>query len=154
MDKNIPDRIKLVSQFIVFTLATCFIFFIILVISPEQFINDMYAYRLLIILVILTVSIFIQGVIFIYRWKKLLQREKSGELPDMKDMKNITPRQLILFLFGFPFLIGGVVVFQLYSKLAGVLCIIPYLVLWVVDIVNVKKRYKKILEIENDKTKE
>ena len=144
--RNIPDRIKLTIQFVVFTLATCFVLFLLLVLLPEQWVDHLRDYRKLILLGICTVSILIQGVAVTYRWKKLIQQENVGDLPDMNDMRNITSRQIILFVMGFPFLIVSVVLFQLYSKLAGILCFIPYLVMWGFDIAYVKRRFRKINE--------
>jgi len=144
--KNIPDRIKLVLQFVVFTLGTCFVLFLILCFIPENIVGNTRNIRYLVVLGMPASSIIIQGAILIHRWKKLIQHENAGELPDMKDMRNITSRQIILFVMGLPFLIASVVLFQLYSKLAGVLCFIPYLVMWGFDIAYVKRRFRKINE--------
>jgi hypothetical protein len=92
------------------------------------------------------ISLLIQGAIFIHRWKKLLQQERSGELPNMHDIRNITPRQLILFLIGFPLLVASYVLFQFDYKLTGGLCLISYLVLWGIETVYVRRRFKKINE--------
>jgi len=149
VQKNIADRIKLIIQFVVFTLATCFVLFLLLVVILSHWVNNLSDYRMLILLGIPASSLFIQGAIAIYRWEKLIQQENAGQLPDMNDMRNITSRQIILFVMGFPFLIASVVLFQMYSKLAGVLCAIPYLVMWGIDILYVKRRFKKVNASKN-----
>jgi uncharacterized membrane protein (DUF485 family) len=152
MSKNIPDRIKLILQFIVFSLGAWLpLLFIIGFVCMFLSINVQGSNMVWLIWGSLFVSIIIQVAIFIPRWKKLLEQENDGILPDMKDMRNITPRQMIFFVIGFPLLITSVVVFQLYSRLAGVLCFIPFLVLWVIETVYVKKRYKKINDADQNK---
>ena len=102
----------------------------------------------------LLISILIQGAIFINRWAKLRRQEDAEELPDMQDMNNITPRQMIFLIIGLPLLIASIVLFQLHSKLAGVLCFIPFLIIWVIDTIYARKRYKKIADAKKGTVKE
>jgi len=144
MKYNWPDRIKLILvNMVLNTIIGIVIACVILFqdISKRYFSSLKQIFFVGIFLAILLTLPF-----FLKEWKKLRNQEKAGEFPDMNDMRNITGRQMILFVMGFPFLIASVVLFQLHSKLAGVLCAIPYLVMWGIDIVYVKRRFKRINE--------
>ena len=83
---------------------------------------------------------------FIKEWKKLRNKEKAGELPDMKDIRNITGRQLIFLAIGAPLFVTSFVLFQFDYKPAAAVCFISFLVLWAVETAYVKRRYKRIKE--------
>jgi len=144
IQKNIPDRIKLILQFVVFTLATCFVLFLVVILS--DIVSNPREHRMLILIGIPASSILIQGAIFIHRWRKLIQQEKSGDLPDMKDMRNITGRQMIFLAIGAPLFVTSFVLFQFDYKPAAALCFISFLVLVAVEKAYVKRRYKRIKE--------
>ena len=141
VQKNIPDRIKLILQFVVFTLATLFVLFFVIM---SNSVSNLREFRMLILIGIPASSIFIQGAIFIHRWRKLIQQEMSGELPDMKDMRNITGRQMIFLGIGAPLFVISFVLFQFDYKPAAALCFISFLVLGVIEKAYVKRRYKRI----------
>jgi len=145
--KNIPDRTKLILQFIVFSLGAWLPFiFIILLLCMFLNINVEGSNMVLLIWGLLVVSILIQGAIFIHRWKKLLAQERSGEFPDMQDMRNITPRQMIFLAIGAPLFAISFVLFQFDYKPAAALCLITLLLLVAIERAYVKRRYKRIKE--------
>jgi len=142
MRYNWPDRIKIVLVSLVMnTIIGMFIAGIIASLDCTKIyftkFSQVYA-------VGYVLSVIITIPIFLYYWRQLRQQENSGNLPDMNDMRNISPRQLILFLLGLPFLIASVVLFQLYSKTVGLLCLIPYVFLWVVEALYTNKRRQDI----------
>jgi hypothetical protein len=142
--KNIPDRIKLVVQLIVFTFGTWLLMTLVLLISGLPFsINnvDWSAFWVL----LLPVSFIIQTIRFAYKWKELVKAEKAGEFPDLQNINNMTPFQSVFILIGILLLVSGVLLFALYSKLAGVLCLMVYVLLWGYDAIYQKKRMQNIM---------
>jgi predicted ABC-type exoprotein transport system permease subunit len=123
VQKNIPDRIKLILQLIVYSLFTWALLFLpvsfilyslILKVEQGQKINIIPLF-----IVLTTLTIVIQGGRFIFKWKKLKHKEDAGELPDMQDMRNITPRQMIFLAIGIPLLVISYVLFQFDYKRTG-----------------------------------
>ena len=145
VQKNIPDRIKLILQLVVFTIATCFVLlFLSTLILINVGINDNYSK--IILVGVLAFSILSNVTIFVYRWRKLIQHEKSGEIPDMQDMRNITPRQMIFLAIGAPLFVISFVLYQFDYKPAAALCFISFILLGVTEKAYVKKRYKRMQE--------
>jgi membrane protease YdiL (CAAX protease family) len=142
MEYNWPDRIKLVLVNIV---LNTIIGIAIALLMLFQDIGKRYFTSLKqLFLVGILLSVLLTLPFFLKEWKKLRNQEKAGEFPDMQDMRNIAPRQMIFLVIGIPMLVTSFVVFQLYSKLAGVLCFILYLVIWGIETVYVRRRFKKI----------
>lgn len=148
--KNIPDRIKLVLQFIVFSLGLWLLLMLLLMFSglPVYFKKNIDFG--LVLYSLLPVSIIIQLIRLISKWKKLIESEKLEQFPDLQNINNMTSFQSVFILIGILLLVSGVSLFALYSKLAGVLCIIVYMLLWGYDLIYQKKR---IQNIESDKHK-
>ena len=144
MKKNIPDRVKLILQFSVFTVFTMLIFGVATVMLVTIHPN-LYIYQNYILLGTVTITILIHGGIFIYRWKKLIKKERSGDLTDMQDIRNITTRQLFFVLTGIPVFFSSIILIKC-NRPVGFLGIVLYLILWAGEVAYQRKRQKKIIE--------
>jgi hypothetical protein len=149
MKYNWPDRIKLISVNIILNVITGMfvtIFLVSLDFAKSYLTSFLKAYILGYVLsVLLTLPFFLK------EWNKLRRQEDVGELPDMQDMRNISPRQLILFMIGLPLLVTSYVLYQFDNKQTAILCFVAYLVLWGIETVYVRKRAKNIIEGKNIK---
>lgn len=142
-----PDRIKLITQFVVFSLFTW-----VMLLLPMAFVVDVFILKakqgdktsLLPVIIPLTLlTLFIQGWRFIYKWRQLLREEAAGNLPDMGDPRNIKPFQMWLIFIGIVLLVTSYTVSQLYSSFAGGVCFLGVLILGGAERYIIRKQEKK-----------
>jgi len=144
MQYNWPDRIKLILVNTVLNtiLGVIIAMFILFQDVAKQYFTSLKQ----IFLVGILLAVLLTLPFFLKEWKKLRNQEKAGELPDMKDMRNITGRQIIFLAIGAPLFVTSFVLFQFDYKPAAALCFISFLVLGAVEKAYVKRRYKRIKE--------
>jgi len=144
MQYNWPDRIKLILVNTVLNtiLGVIIAMFILFQDVAKQYFTSLKQ----IFLVGILLAVLLTLPFFLKEWKKLRNQEKAGELPDMKDMRNITGRQMIFLAIGAPLFVTSFVLFQFDYKPAAALCFISFLVLGAVEKAYVKRRYKRIKE--------
>ena len=144
MQYNWPDRIKLIF---VNTVLNTILGVIIAMFMLFQDVAKQYFTSLKqIFLVGISLAVLLTLPFFLKEWKKLRNQENAGELPDMKDMRNITGRQMIFLAIGAPLFVLSFVLYQFDYKPAAALCFISFLVLGAVEKAYVKRRYKRIKE--------
>jgi hypothetical protein len=145
LQKNMPDRIKLILQLVVFSLATWLpLLFLALFLCMLLGINAEGPNMRYVIWGALLISFLIHGLVFVSKWKKLLSQEAAGEVPDMLDPMNITSFQSIILIIDIVLLVVGTTVFSLFSKPLGSLCFIAIFIVWLIDKSYTKKRLHEI----------
>jgi amino acid transporter len=119
---NIPDRFRLILQFVVFSLGGALLFLLILMFSGffAHFQNTNIRNTLVLLVAI---SIALNSWRLVIQWKRLKKQEEAGEIPDYQNKQNITPTQLILVCVIIVLLLGGYTVDQLYWKGAWKICV-------------------------------
>lgn len=141
MQKNVPDRIKLILQLIVFTLGTWLLIVLILLFSgAAYFLRDYFDFDRKFLVELLIGAFVLQGWRFFREWKKLIREEAAGHFPDMQDPVNIKPFQIIFIILGIMLLVTGYTCFQMYSKFAGALCFVAIFVLGAVEKIYIKRK--------------
>lgn len=133
MARNIPDRIKLILQLVVFSLALWLpILFALALIRDQLPIADQPSMSSL-RWGAFALSTLCQILRLLYHWRKILQQEKAGDLPDTQLLQNLDLVQTTLLLPGIVLLPLGCVLFTLISHLWGIACFLCVGLLWLVD---------------------
>jgi phosphatidylglycerophosphate synthase len=132
-NKNIPDRIKLILQFIVFSIALWLFVGVSFMILSDKMPAELKPGPVAFTWLTIGFSVGIQFLRLIYQWKKLLNQEKTGTVPDQNEIGNLDTFQSFFLLPGILLLVVGVIVFNVYSKPWGILCFIFFGILWIVD---------------------
>jgi len=144
MKKNVPDRIKLMLQFVVFSLALWLpILFVLDLIREKLPVADQPPMTTL-RWGAFALSILSQLVRVMYHWRKILQQEKADNVPDAQLPQNLDVFQTILLLPGIALLLLGLVLFNVISKPWGVACFLSVGALWFVDRAYFKKKKKDL----------
>lgn len=144
MGKNVPDRIKLILQLIVFSLALWLpILFVLALITQKQPLEKQ-SPSITLIWSALALSVLSQLVRCVYHWRKILQQEKAGNVPDSQLPENLDALQTVLLLPGLLFMLLGLVVFIDISKPWGVACFFCVGILWFVDRSYFQKKKKHL----------
>ena len=149
MKYNWPDRFKLILVNMVLNtiIGIAIAMFMILQDFAKQYFPSFKQ--------VFSASIFLSVLLtlpfFLKEWNKLRRQEKSGEFPDMQDMRNITPSQLIFIAIGAPLFFASFVLYRFDYKPAAALCVIAYIVIAFVESAYQRRRYKRIKEVNSMK---
>jgi hypothetical protein len=142
MAYNLPDRVKLISVYVILNVIIGMFITITLVsldFSESYLPSFLQAYICGYLL-----SVLITLPIFSYYWKQLRRQEEAGDLPDMNDMRNLTPLQMIFLALALPLFLTGYVLLQFGYTSISVLCYACYFVIWGIETVYVRRRFKRI----------
>jgi len=144
MKRNVSDRIKLILQLIVFSLALWLpILFALTLLRDMLPISDqpsMYTLRW----GALALSTLCQLIRCLHHWKKILRDEKAGNPPDVQNPQNLDLFQTVLLLPGIFLLILGLAFYNLGSKPWGVSCFLGVVMLWFIDRSYFQKKKKHL----------
>jgi len=144
MGKNVPDRIKLILQLIVFSLALWLpILFVLDLIREKLPIPDQPPMKTL-SWAAFALSTFSQLVRVMYHWRKILQQEKAGNVPDTQLLENLDTFQTVLLLPGILLMLLGVILLNVISKPWGIACFFCVGILWFVDRSYFQKKKKQL----------
>jgi hypothetical protein len=134
---NVPDRFKLILQFFVFSLGGALLLLLLLMFSGffAHFHNANFG-KVLVIL--FAISVALNSWRFVSQWKSLRKKEEAGEIPDYSNPQNIKPFQLIIICVEAPLVLVGYVLYELYSKVAGQVCLSVAIVIAVLEILYLK----------------
>lgn len=120
--KNLPDRFKLILQFLVFSLGGALLLLLILMFSGFfAYLQDASIGKALVLL--FAISVALNSWRLAIQWKKLRKNEEAGIIPDYQNTQNIMPVQLILVCVILVLLLVGYTVDQLYWKGAWNICV-------------------------------
>lgn len=140
MKKNVPDRIKLILQFVVFSLALWLPMLFVLTLIREKLPLGDQPPMITLRWGTLALSALSQLVRGMYHWRKILQQEKAGNVPNVQLSENLDVFQTVLLLLGMVLLLLGLVLFIVISIPWGVACFLSVGVLWFVDRSYFKKK--------------
>lgn len=144
MKKNVPDRIKLILQLIVFSLALWLpILFVLALIMQKQPLEKQ-SPSITLIWSALALSVLSQLVRCMYHWREILQQEKAGNVPDAQLPENLDEFQTVLLLPGILLILLGLLLFVVISKPWGVACFFCVGILWFVDRSYFQKKQKHL----------
>lgn len=145
--KNIPDRFKLIFQFVVFSLGGALLFLLILMFSGFFTHYQNANFRVVLVLLV-AISVALNSWQLVIQWKRLKNQEDAREIPDYQNKQNITPTQLILVCVIMVLLLGGYAVDQLYWKGAWRISVTISIVAAVLELLFLKKIRSKDSQVE------
>ena len=145
--KNIPDRFKLILQFVVFSLGGALLFLLILMFSGFFAHYQNANFRGVLVLLV-AISVALNSWRLVNQWKRMKYQEEAGEIPDYQNKQIITLTQVILVCFIMVLLLSGYAVDQLYWKGAWKICVSISIVAAVLELLFLKKIRTKDSQVE------
>lgn len=144
MKKNVPDRIKLILQLIVFSLALWLpILFALDLIRDKLPVANQPSMSTL-RWGALALSSLCQLIRCLHHWKKILEDEKAGNQPNVQMLQSLDLFQTVLLLPGIFLLLLGLALFNLVSKPWGIACFLGVAILWFVDRSYFQEKKKRL----------